>query len=693
MWFFLSRLSRWGLLSTCICWSAAVSAVADPLLDMDLEALMDLEVTSVSKRVQPLADSAAAIYVITSDEIRRSGATALADVFRLAPGVDVAKLNASTWAVSIRGLNSKYSHNLLVLVDGRSIYSPLYGGVYWDAAMPMLEDIERIEVIRGPGASLWGVNAVNGVINVITKSAELTQGYRVVAAAGNEESHARLRAGGKTNNLFYRGYAVHRNVDDGTDKNSGGAAGDAYSGTQIGARADWFSGRERFTLQSDVSVVDKNYNHNISDYLGGAKYQYENHNANVLANWLQPWGDDDELQLKVYYDYTKRDEPGYVYKIDTFDIDLQFNHARQNDHRLTWGLNTRYFDDEVDGSQIFSMTDQAKSWHLLSGFVQDEYAWTDKLTLVAGLKAEKVEGVATAWQPTLRFNYRKNDQVSYWGSVSRAERIPTRQDLYSIFRGEYPSYLRDGVFEQSYDLLVEEFGLQDNALLRALFDQIEVPDDFLLIGLVTGNESLKSEKTISYELGTRWQPRENAFIDVAAFYSEYTDMRALQFIDWEPVPGGVQTELQAVTLGEAVSHGFELAVEYRPSPSWRYKLNYNYLEFNVKRDNFLNAVTFLEGVSPDKQLSFRTYWDINDRYQFDVDFYYVGDIESGRETSPDEYADVNLRLAWQVAPQISLAVMVRNLFHAHRYEYQERLIGPVQTEIDRSVFLQLDWKQ
>ncbi|MDX1694436.1 MAG: TonB-dependent receptor [Ketobacteraceae bacterium] len=667
-------------------------ASAAPLMDMELEALMDLEVTSVSKRVQPLSDSPAAVYVITSEEIRRSGATSVADVLRLAPGVEVAKLNASTWAISIRGLNSMYSHNLLVLVDGRSIYSPLYGGVYWDAVMPMLEDIERIEVIRGPGASLWGVNAVNGVINIISRSSELTQGYRAVVAAGNEENHLRLRSGGQTGQLFYRGYAVHRDVDDGRLESDNSDARDDMEGTQAGTRADWLRGDSRVTVQGDLAHVNKNYNHAVSEYLGGAKHSYENLNGNVLARWTQSL-DGNEIQTQLYYDYTRRDEPGYVYRIHTYDLDLQYNHQRSERHRLTWGFNYRYFADDMDGNLVFDLSDAERHWDLVSGFIQDEYRWSERLTLVAGVKAEKVKNIDTAWQPTLRFNYRLDDNLSFWGSVSAAERIPTRQDRYAVLRGEYPEYLKAGTLNFLYDQLTAGLTPAEIAALEAMFPQLTDLDSLLLIGVVRGNEALESEKNITYELGTRWQPAPNVFFDMAAFYSRYRDMRALEYEDWTLLADTVITELRAITLADARSEGVELAFEWRPSRSWRYKLHYNYLNFVVKNDNAVLAAEFLEGTSPQHQVSFRTYWDINDSFQLDLDAYYVEEITSGGVWRPQEYGDLNARFAWRRSPRLTVSLVGRNLFRQHRYEYQETLIGPEPTAIDRSIYLQFDWKQ
>lgn len=689
----LRKASSWGLLSVFLSIPISVMA-ADDLLDMELEALMDLEVTTVSKRVQPLSDSAAAIYVITTEEIRRSGATTIADALRLAPGVEVARLNGSTWAVSVRGLNSMYSHNLLVLVDGRSIYSPLYGGVYWDVAMPMLEDIDRVEVIRGPGASLWGVNAVNGVINIITKSAELTQGYRAVVAAGNEENHLRLRAGGKTGQVFYRGYVVHRDRDSNTDEATGKSAEDAMQGTQAGARADIYLGEKRLTLQADYSQVDKSYMPNIAELVPVTQNQFDNVNWNILTRWQQPVGED-SLQLQFYVDRTEREEPDYDYQVDTYDLDFQFNHSRYNGHRITWGINYRYFTDELKEFESTFLRENPYSWDLLSVFIQDELQLNERLTVIAGIKAEKVKNIDTAWQPTLRFNYRSSDRFSSWGSVSFAERIPTRQDLHAVYLSRYPERLREYAGNLFQTEILENLTPQEIFILTTIYPQLNFNNMDIYAELL-GSEELKSEKTTSYELGARWQPKANLFFDLAAYYSVYRDLRSVEYVDWRITEqgDGVVTQLVATNLAEGESYGLELATELRPSKDWRFKFHYNYLQFIVENDNFLGAAEFIEDVSPSNQFSFRAYWDISDRYQWDVDLYYVDEITAVADNPPKDYADMNMRFAWRAAPQTELSLVVQNLFHEQRYEYQETVVsGPERTAIDRSIYLQIDWKQ
>lgn len=668
----------------------------DDLAGLELEALMDLEVTTVSKRVQPLSDTPSAVYVITSEEIRRSGVTSLPDALRLAPGVEVARLNRSTWAITIRGFNSMYSHNLLVLIDGRSIYSPFNGGVYWDSVMPMLEDIERIEVIRGPGASLWGVNAVSGVINIISKSTEVTQGVRTVVSVGNEENHLRVRSGGRSENLFYRGYAVHRDVESATNQDTGSSADDAVQGTQVGGRMDWTNGQSRLMVQSDFGKVNKSYNHSVSENLATIDNDFDSTTYNVLARWNEPL-DESEMQFQFAFDHVDRNEPGYNYKLDTYDLDFQFNHAQTEFNRVTWGVNYRLYSDQASESEVIEIQDQSKTWNLYSVFVQNEFRATDDLHFVAGVKGEKVDGLDMAWQPTLRFNYNMSDEKSIWGSVSKAVRIPTRIENDSVFSNEFPEHLQE--FALLY-LFVEQYGvitLQDLLTTTKFQDAYNAflnREDYVVIGEIHGTDNFKEEEVLSYELGYRWQPQPNIFVDLAAYYVEYDGLRGLEVEGWEQVDDRrFLVRMVPVNIAEAVSKGYELAFEYKPSDQWRFKFNYNHLKVSVEGDNFMSAAEFLEGASPENQFSFRTYYTFDDRYTFDVDFYYVDEIEVVGDISPDEYADINFRWSYQMTPQLNVAFVMMNLFNDHRFEYWEGLVGPQRTEIDRSFYIQLDWKQ
>ncbi len=670
--------SLWGLVACLILLLVPrLSLSLDSLTELDLEDLVNLEVTSVSKRVQPLSDTPAAVYVISSMEIKRSGATSVPDALRLAPGVEVAKLNSSIWAVSIRGMNSMYSHHLQVLVDGRSVYTPLYGGVYWDLVMPMLEDIDRIEVIRGPGASLWGVNAVNGVINIITKSAELTQGQRIVVAVGHQENHFRVRSGARSGNLFYRGYAVLRDTEDSVDKASGKSAGDEMQGAQLGGRVDWVNGKERVVIQSGISAVDKSYNHTFSERIGQAGERFNNLSATVSGLWNKPIENDD-LQLQLYADYVKRDEPGCTYSANSYDLDIQYNHAWHGNNRVTWGFHYRYFDGELDGSAIYELFPSQQSLDIYSAFIQNEHQFTPRLTFVTGLKIEKIADIDTAWQPTLRFNYRFSNELSYWGSASIAARAPAIHERYVRFTNEYPEYLREYTLQFIRDLLPP--------------GSAPIPDNAVLVGTLLGNENLKLETTTTYELGLRWQPADNFFFDVSGFYSLYADLRGLEQVSWEPIAGGFLGTVMTANTADGTFYGIEVATEYRPVVNLRLKLNFNALQVAIKGDNELLAAEFLEGSSPSSQISFRTYWDINEVYSLNLDVYYVDDIKSGGNTAPSGYADANVRFAWQVAPELNVSLNVLNAFHDQRFEYQETLIGPQPTEIKRSVYLQVDWK-
>ncbi|MCG8672867.1 MAG: TonB-dependent receptor [Pseudomonadales bacterium] len=470
-------------------------------------------------------------------------------------------------------------------------------------------------------------------------------------------------------------------------------------GSQVGGRADWVSGRERITLQTDVSLIEKSYNHSVDPRIEEVGDDFDNLGFNLLTRWQQPWNEH-ELKWQFALDRVERNEPGYEYRLDTYDFDFQFNYAESKQHRLTWGANVRFYRDKLEESNVLTMQDNANSWHLYSAFIQDEYRATDKLTLVAGLKAEKNQDVDidVAWQPTLRFNYKASDEVSYWGSASLATRIPARIENDATFRNEFPEHLKR---ETLGFLFLQALGgaqsLEDVLSNPQLLDALEAfsdRDDIFIVGEIVGLDQLKEEETLAFELGLRWHPSPNLFFDLTAYHYDYDNLRSLQFLDWAQTgEDAYLIQLTPINLAEAVSSGFEISTEFRYAQDLRFKFNASHLDFEVSGDNALSAAKFLEGVSPENQFSFRTYYDISDVYTLDFDLYYVDEILSGGEDVPTDYADLNLRFSWKASPQLDVSFVLFNLFHDHRYEYQETLIGPQRTEIDRSFFIQLDWQQ
>ena len=420
------------------------SGSMDNYLDLPLEDLLSMEVTSVSKKKQRLTEAAAAVFVITQEDIRRSGVTSIPEALRLAPGLQVAKIDANKWAISSRGFNTQFVNKLLVLIDGRSVYTPSYSGVYWDAQDTLLEDIDRIEVIRGPGATLWGANAVNGVINIITKQAGDTQGGLMVASAGNEEKViAGLRYGAELNkNTHGRLYLKFNERDSSYAPGLDDEAGDDWKSLRGGFRIDSQpSDKDRWTVQGDVYEADENQTLNLwrdpSDpsnlnfapfYLdANTADEIESSGWNLLTRWDHLLSNTSNITLQLYYDHTKRAENFLLQEQDTLDIDFQHQLEVFGNHDLVWGLGYRHIEDEFSNTYIVAFLPDSGSSDLFSAFLQDEIELLpDRLRLTLGSKFEQNDFTGFEVQPSARLIWLPTERSTLWGSVSRAVRTPSR---------------------------------------------------------------------------------------------------------------------------------------------------------------------------------------------------------------------------------------------------------------------------
>ncbi|MGE4218907.1 MAG: TonB-dependent receptor plug domain-containing protein [Alphaproteobacteria bacterium] len=460
------RAAGLGLLLLCLGGGmAAAQPTLEELGQMSIEELANLQVTSVSKRAEPVSDAAASIYVITAEDIRRSGATSLPEALRLAPNLQVARQDAQAYAISARGLNSFESSNkLLVMIDGRSVYSPLFSGVFWEQQNVMLEDVERIEVISGPGGTLWGANAVNGVINVITKNAGDTQGQLAGAFAGNVDKGVAARHGGRVDNTAYRVYAMGQ--DRGYTARSDGSSGEnGWANRQGGFRADWAEGRDRATIQGDV-------------YHQPVEGDAENLGGNALARWQRDLDGGQGLEFQAYFDRTGRRAPGITNDVDTVDLSGQHHWSPGARHEVVWGGGYRFIADEfTNTTNAFTLEPQRASLHLLNGFVQDAIDLGGAVTLTLGTKVEywSLSGLDT--MPSAHLAWQPSETATLWGSVARAVRTPSRVDADL----EAPGILQDNQFE--------------------------------------------SEELIAYELGYRGRPLPDTSISATVYYHDYDKLR------------------------------------------------------------------------------------------------------------------------------------------------------------------------
>jgi iron complex outermembrane receptor protein len=645
-----------GFLSCLLALPAAqaASASTEDLSDMSLEALMNIEVTSVSKRAQRKSEAAAAIFVITNEDLRRWGVTNIPDALRRVPGLQVARIDANKWAITARGFNSRFANKLLVLIDGRSVYTPLFAGVYWEANDVMLEDVARIEVIRGPGGTLWGANAVNGVINIITKSSSETQGTLLAGGAGNEEKGLiNLRHGGSTpGGGNYRLYGKFHGVDTGEPIGFGfpTAAHDDSEFGQGGFRTDWDSGNsDSFSLQGDA------YNGHADQQLLLAtsatpvidNADYEGNN--LLYRWLHRNSERSSFTLQAYYDYVGLDSAVLYEDRRTLDLDFQHHYTTSGTHDLVWGLNYRNISDDTESRPTFSLTPAKRTVNLYTAFIQDEISLLDDhAQLTIGSKFEQNDFTGFEAQPNIRLAWHTESGATLWGAVSRAVRTPAR--------GEHDVTL-------------------------AVIPPPPAPPPLTIFG----NEQFNSEDLIAYELGYRFKPTERLSVDLAAFYNSYKQLRTVEITSMPP--GAFEA-----TFGnnmEGNTQGLEIDAHWQTSPWLSVNANYTRLEIDLDLTNNSGDTLSLsaEDASPTHQANLWMAADLDHGIDLDAGLRYVDTIHTpGMPASTPSYLAFDARIGWQPRPGLELSLIGQNLFDDSHPEFNPDFIFSLPTEVERSIY-------
>jgi iron complex outermembrane recepter protein len=610
------------------------SLSAAALKRLSIEQLMNVEVTSVSKRPERLAQAAAAIQVITQEDIRNSGASSIPEALRLATNLQVAQIDARQWAISARGFNSTTSNKLLVLIDGRTVYTPLYAGVFWDVQDVALADIDRIEVISGPGATLWGANAVNGVINIITRSGKDTQGLLVRGGGGSElRGFGTARYGGALGPQWhYRAYGtgfgrepslLPNGVDamDGWHFEQGGfrVDGDASDATRVSVHGDYYDGRISQPGTSDVAVS------------GG----------NLTGTWSHTISANSDVEAQLYYDHTHRNIPGtFGEDLDTYNVDVQHRVALGERHDVVWGLAYRLINDRVanSASLAFVPAHVQRAW--VSGLLQDEIAIVPaRLQLALGSKLEHNDYTGWEVQPSGRVNWALSPSGTLWAAVSRALRTPSRIDREFFFPGQAPYVL-------------------------------------------AGGPNFHSEEELAYELGYRLQHR--AFtLSLASFYNRYHGLRSLERAN---PPAAVPLVIANGQDGE--SYGGELAADYRVSERWRLHAGYTDLRIQIwalpgSTDPSGGST---ENHSPNRQFALRSSAELPARLSLDAQYRYVGEIANQQLPA---YGELDVRLAWHAARPLEVAVVGQNLLHDHHAEFGT---PAARQAIKRGVYGTVAWR-
>jgi len=633
------------------------------VMDMDLEALMKIEVTSVSKRPEKLSDAAAAIYVITQEDIRRSGAASIPEALRLAPGLEVARQDSHTWAISSRGFNDEFANQLLVLIDGRSVYTPLFAGVYWHVQDLPLEDINRIEVIRGPGAALWGANAVNGVINITTKRAKDTQGLLVTVGGGNEEQgFATFRSGGKVGeDAYYRIYGKYLNRDN-SDLPDGSPAHDSWQMWHGGFRFDWEPGVQNlFTLQGDVYTGNLNQAVTVpslnAPYSEELRDRVNTYGGNVLGRWNHQFSENSELALKLYYDRTDRDRVVFAERRDTFDLDLQHRFPLGERQDIVLGLGYNVTADKLDNRFAVMFNPTKRTASLYSGFVQDEVQIIpDKLRLTLGAKLEHNDYTGWEVQPSTRLSWSITKKQTAWFAASRAISTPSRaEDDIRINRQVFPP----GAVAP-FPALVSQFGSRD----------------------------MDSKELIAFELGYRIQPHPRVTLDLATFYNIYDRQRSLEpgapFVETNPPPTHLVIPFTIANLINGETYGAELASSFQLSEWWRVHVNYTAWSIQLHKKPGSNDPV-LEGAehdSPHHQLSIRSLMDLPHHLELDLGLRYVDALFNRNVPS---YVAWDARLGWRPNKNWEFSIVGQNIFSQHQ-EFAPSYIQTQTTEVETSVF-------
>lgn len=632
----------------------ARNAEVSTLKQLSLDELMDIEVTSVSKRPEKLFEAASAIEVITNDDIRRSGASSIPEALRLAPNLAVAQKGSHSWGISARGFNTDLANKLLVLMDGRAVYTPLYSGVFWERQDYLLADLDRIEVVSGPGGTLWGANAVNGVINIISRSARDTQGLYAEAGGGNElNGFGGARYGGKLSpNVYFRVYGKYADRDGGTLAN-GTDAHDAWDFGQGGFRLDAFTAsQDTFTLQGDLYDSDL-------EVLTGGNSKQSGHN--ILGRWSRELANG-SIALKVYYDRTHLDgdTPAFIANgivlapagrltddLDTYDLDFQHTLHAGERHQLIWGLGYRFTRDEVGNSPALGFLPPLLKQKLYSGFLQDEIKLSDNLVFTAGTKVEHNDYTGVEWEPGVRLRWNINERQMLWSAISRAVRMPSRIDR-DISQGTPPYFV-----------------------------------------LLAGGQDFQSETVTAYELGYRTQLNSQFSVSLSAFYNDYADIRSTNLNPVTIFPLSFMNDLEGET------YGLEMSVIYQATDWWRLQGGYNRLEEDIRvrpgGADFNNALN--ETADPRNQVSLRSAMDLAHNWELDVAWRWVDELtinNAGVPTSVPAYSELDVRLGWNPTPAIQLSVIGRNLLHAHHVEYG--IPSPTREQIDRSVYGKVTWR-
>ena len=668
---FLMRALACELMLTVLPTLAAQAQIAQPdLTALKIEDLMNVDVTSASKKEQKLSEVPAAIFVITQEDIQRSGATNLPDLLRMVPGLEVAQINPSRWAISARGFNGQYSNKLLVLIDGRTVYTPTFSGVFWDAQDVPLDLIGRIEIIRGPGATVWGANAVNGVINIISKNAGDTQGVLTTAEGGTlEHGGGMVRYGGR---MGSRG--AYRVFADGFEM------GHFLTPDHLSAQDDWhrfhggFRADTNLSARDSITIEGEGIRGNAGERSDSLVSLQPPVNAildlrerfsgwNVLARWKRAVPAGSETSLQVYFDRSNRGDTTYGIGLNTLDIDFQ-DHAhwgRRQD--FVWGLGYRSNSDSTASTLRISFTPRELTTHIFSAFVQDEIAFhSNRVSLSLGTKFEHEYYNGFNLQPSARLTWTPDERTTLWAAVSGAQGTPSRVD--TSIRYNYAAF--------------------------------PGPDNLPILISLFGNPALNNERLVATEAGLRKQLSEKISFDSTIFYNRYHDLVSEEAgatrLETDPPPEHLvmPTYLSDLLYGE--TQGAEIFANVKLAARWTISPGYTFLAMHLHPEaTSLDTTTApeTEGGNPNQQAQLRSNVNLPWHWQWTTSAYFVGRLPAPKIPS---YTRLDTNLAWQPWERLSLGLVGQDLLRNLHQEYAGPDLTELPSLIRRSAYARITWR-
>ena len=628
---------------------------------LSLEELLKMEITTVSRVPEQPANVPAAVFVITREDIRRSGATSIPEALRLAPGVQVARINGGTWAIGIRGFADRLARSILVLIDGRAVYSPLFAGTYWESQDTLLEDVDRIEVIRGPGGTLWGANAVNGIINIITRPAKDTQGTYLSAGGGSEDrAFGSFRFGGKSTSWAYRGYV--KALDRGPEFHADGSDYDGWRSAQAGFRGDATLGSGRtLTVQGDAYTGRLGARPTLVQYMppfsSTTAVRAPVSGGNVMARLSSAASSRDSYQLQAYYDRRNRDEQPIGEDRDTVDIDWQNSIRRWTRQTISWGAGYRVTSGRITAVAPSAILPATRTDNLFSGFVQDDIVVVpQRLRLVIGSKVEHNDYTGFESQPSARLLWTPTTAQSLWTAVTRAVRTPSR--------------------------------VETDYTTTSLVSPAPTPTFVRLLP----NPSFDSEQLIAYEAGYRLRAAERAYFTASAFYNDLRDILSTELLTPFVEAGPPARLMLPVTFANGLhgnSQGVEVTSDVRPISSVRLTANYSYVFVAASKNpggRDVSQERHYEGAIPHHQVQAGASFDLS-RWSVDYLLRYVSELPA---SSVPGYTASTVRVSRQLGSGLEITVVGQDLFDDHHLEWPSTG-GDV--EVRRSIYTRLIWRR